>query len=75
MERQQKKIPSEFKEKYAHLEWRAMAGMRDKLIHDYLGIDYDIVWDLVINKIPLDSKVDKRISVIVHRRDAKDAEV
>ena len=49
--------------------------MRDKLIHDYLGIDYDIVWDVVINKIPLDSKVDKRISVIVHRRDAKDAEV
>ncbi len=49
--------------------------MRDKLIHDYLGIDYDIVWDVVINKIPLDSKVDKTISVIVHRRDAKDAEV
>jgi uncharacterized protein with HEPN domain len=51
-----KKIPSEFKEKYAHLEWRAMAGMRDKLIHDYLGMDYDIVWDVVIDKIPLDQR-------------------
>lgn len=47
-----KKIPSEFKEKYVQLEWRAMAGMRDKLIHDYFGIDYDIVWDVVTNKVP-----------------------
>jgi len=39
--------------------------MRDKLIHDYLGIDYDIVWDVVIDKIPLDSKVDKKIFPLV----------
>jgi len=29
-----------------------MAGMRDRLIHDYLGVDYDLVWDVVRNKIP-----------------------
>jgi len=28
------------------------AGMRDKLIHDYIGIDYSIVWDVIKNKIP-----------------------
>ncbi len=28
-----------------------MAGMRDRLIHGYFGVDYDIVWDVVINKI------------------------
>jgi len=47
-----KKIPPDFKQKYPHIEWRAMAGMRDKLIHDYFGIDYEIVWDVVTNKIP-----------------------
>ncbi len=47
-----KRVPAGMKRKYPHLEWRAMAGMRDKLIHDYFGIDYEIVWDVVTNKIP-----------------------
>jgi uncharacterized protein with HEPN domain len=29
-----------------------MAGMRDRLIHDYIGVNYSIVWDVVKNKIP-----------------------
>ena len=29
-----------------------MAGMRDRLIHDYMGVNYSIVWDVVKNKIP-----------------------
>jgi uncharacterized protein with HEPN domain len=29
-----------------------MAGMRDRLIHDYMGVNYSIVWDVIINKIP-----------------------
>ena len=47
-----KKIPDDFKSKHDHIEWKAIAGMRDKLIHDYFGIDYEIVWDVVINKAP-----------------------
>jgi uncharacterized protein with HEPN domain len=48
-----KQIPDDFKQKYSHLEWRAMAGMRDRLIHGYFGVDYGIVWDVVKNKIPV----------------------
>ena len=48
-----KQIPDELKQKYSHLEWQAMAGMRDRLIHGYFGVDYDIVWDVVTNKIPV----------------------
>ncbi|MBS3771080.1 MAG: DUF86 domain-containing protein [Bacteroidales bacterium] len=47
-----KKIPGDFKYKYKSIEWKHMAGMRDRLIHDYLGVDYSIVWDVIQNKIP-----------------------
>ena len=47
-----KKIPADFKLKYESVHWKNMAGMRDRLIHDYFGVDYSIVWDVVKNKIP-----------------------
>lgn len=47
-----KKVPDELRQKYPQIEWRALAGMRDRLIHGYFGIDYEIIWDVVINKIP-----------------------
>ncbi len=47
-----RQLPNDFRQKYHHFEWRAMAGMRDRLIHAYFGVDYEIVWDVVINKVP-----------------------
>jgi uncharacterized protein with HEPN domain len=47
-----KKIPADFKVKWSHIKWKNMAGMRDRLIHDYMGVNYSIVWDVVKNKIP-----------------------
>ena len=47
-----KNIPIDFKLKWAGIEWKQMSGMRDRLIHDYFGVDYFIVWDVVRNKIP-----------------------
>jgi len=38
-----KKIPSDFKDKHGDIEWKKIAGMRDRLIHDYFGVDYYIV--------------------------------
>ena len=47
-----KKIPADFKLKWNKIKWKNMAGMRDRLIHDYMGVNYSIVWDVVKNKIP-----------------------
>jgi len=47
-----KNIPIDFKLKWTSVEWKQMSGMRDRLIHDYFGVDYYIVWDVVRNKIP-----------------------
>lgn len=47
-----KRIPVDFKLKWNNIEWKQMAGMRDRLIHDYFGVDYLIVWDVIRNKIP-----------------------
>jgi uncharacterized protein with HEPN domain len=47
-----KKIPADYKVKWNSIQWKNMAGMRDRLIHDYIDVNYSIVWDVLKNKIP-----------------------
>ena len=42
-----KKVPEDFRAEHPAVEWRAMAGMRDRLIHNYFGVDFELVWDVV----------------------------
>ncbi len=62
-----KKVPAEYRQCHPDIDWRAIAGMRDRLIHDYLGVDYDIVWDAIVNKAPvLRAQLEKMLEDEVH---------
>lgn len=51
-------IPVEIKEKYQDIEWRKISDFRNLLAHEYFGIDYEILWDIVATKLePLQSKI------------------
>ncbi|MBI2647167.1 DUF86 domain-containing protein [Candidatus Woesearchaeota archaeon] len=47
-----KNLPENFREKYNEVEWKRIAGTRDKIIHHYFGIDLNTVWDIVKKDLP-----------------------
>lgn len=56
-----KSLSSDFKDSHSEIEWKKIAGMRDKLIHEYFRIDYEIMWDVITNKLPTMNTEIKRI--------------
>jgi uncharacterized protein with HEPN domain len=53
-----KKLPSEIKTNYPQIPWKEIAGMRDKLIHEYFGVDLEIVWSSIGDDLqPLEDSI------------------
>ena len=53
-----KKLPEDLRARHSAVEWKKIAGLRDILIHEYFGLDAEIVWDIVQTKVPvLDQEV------------------
>ncbi len=47
-----KKLSPSLRETHPEIPWKSMAGVRDKLIHDYFGVNVDIVWEIVRDQLP-----------------------
>jgi uncharacterized protein with HEPN domain len=57
-----KSIPNAIRERHPEIEWRKITGLRDIVAHEYFGIDLEIIWDIVQNKLP---ELDLQIAAIL----------
>ena len=63
-----KNLSDDVKAQFPSTDWRAVAGFRDTLIHGYFGIDLEILWDIIVHKIPV---LQKEIAAIIEHERAK----
>ena len=61
-----KNISTDFREKYDDIEWKKWTGLRNKIIHYYFGVNWDIVWDIIKNRLP---ELKERIEAILEQID------
>src|SRR4051812_23731516 len=47
-----KRVPDVVRASYPQVPWRAMSGIRDKLIHDYVTVDHEVVWKTIVDDLP-----------------------
>ena len=62
-----KNVSGEFKERYSKIPWKHIAGMRDKLIHQYFGVDVDRVWEVVQKDL---RSLKKQILIILEKEES-----
>ena len=63
-----KNLSPDFKKRYKEIEWKKIAGLRDKMIHSYFGVNWDIVWDVIKNQIP---KLKEQVENILDRVESR----
>lgn len=66
-----KKLPRSFTVNHSVIPWKEMAGTRDKLIHDYFGVNYDILWNIAKSELPAILEEIEKLIVTQRREDTK----
>jgi uncharacterized protein with HEPN domain len=58
-----KNLSGDFKRRHKDVEWKKISGLRDKIIHVYFGVNWDILWDVIKNRLPtLKVKIENMLS-------------
>lgn len=63
-----KNVPDEIKSKHPEIPWKNMMALRDRVAHGYLGIDYEIIWEIVKKQLPA---LKPRIAEILEEMDSE----
>ncbi|MFB0553244.1 MAG: DUF86 domain-containing protein [Phycisphaerae bacterium] len=61
------RVPDEFKEKYPEIEWYKVVGLRHRIVHEYFGIDLEIIWQILQKDLP---ELRQKITPIMSDKDA-----
>jgi uncharacterized protein with HEPN domain len=70
--RLKKSLSGEFNRKHKDVDWKKLSGMRDKIIHYYFGVNWDIVWAVIQDKIP---ELKEKIEIILEMEDKEAMEL
>jgi|SRR3989344_5662264 len=66
-----KNIPNSFREKYPEVPWKKIAGFRDVIIHGYFSIDFDAVWSIIKDDLPILKKQILKVKEDLERKEKK----
>src|SRR3989344_6862956 len=66
-----KNIPDSFREKYPEVPWKKIAGFRDVIIHGYFSIDFDAVWSIIKDDLPILKKQILKVKEDLERKEKK----
>lgn len=65
-----KRLSPDLRSRYDDIPWRRIAGLRDVLIHDYMGVDLDAVWEIVQQEVPV---LKERVQAILAHLEGQDS--
>ncbi len=61
-----RQLPDEFTAKHSHIPWRQMAGLRNRIVHAYFGLDLDLIWAIIQTDLP---RLQQQVQALIDNTD------